>query len=251
MRPLRTSPNGPLVRVTAVSAAYADRLVLDRVDLEPPEGRLTVLLGPNGSGKSTLLAVLAGILKPSGGRLERRPGSTTALVVQRSAAPERMPLSVREVVSMGRWRARGPVGPLRAADRRIVDDALDAVQIGPLARRPLHELSGGQRQRALVAQALAQRAELVLLDEPASGVDERAQELIRAAVEGELARGATVVQATHDAAWARYAEPHGLVLRLTAPVGPGPDGPGPDGRAAAEQESSPATAFGARGAHSL
>jgi zinc/manganese transport system ATP-binding protein len=242
------------VRVTAVSAAYADRLVLERVDLEPPEGRLTVLLGPNGSGKSTLLAVLAvlaGILKPSGGRLERRPGSTTALVVQRSAAPERMPLSVREVVSMGRWRARGPVGPLRAADRRIVDDALDALQIGPLARRPLHELSGGQRQRALVAQALAQRAELVLLDEPASGVDERAQELIRAAVEGELARGATVVQATHDAGWARYAEPHGLVLRLTAPVGPGPDGPGPDGHAAAERESSPATAFGARGAHSL
>ncbi|GLK16570.1 zinc ABC transporter ATP-binding protein AztA [Herbiconiux flava] len=234
MTSLPAPTTGPLVRLTAVSAAYGDRLVLDRVDFEPPEGRLTVLLGPNGSGKSTLLAVLAGILKPSSGHLERRPRSSVALVVQRSAAPERMPLTVREVVSMGRWRARGPVGLLRAADRRIVDDALDALQIGPLARRPLHELSGGQRQRALVAQALAQRAALVLLDEPASGVDDRAQELIRAAVDAELARGATVVQATHDPAWAGRAGPRGLVLRLTGPGTVAPEG----------QPSTPPGAFG-------
>lgn len=214
MRPPRTSPNGPLVRVTAVSAAYADRLVLDRVDLEPPEGRLTVLLGPNGSGKSTLLAVLAGILKPSGGRLERRPGSTTALVVQRSAAPERMPLSVREVVSMGRWRARGPVGPLRAADRRIVDDALDAVQIGPLARRPLHELSGGQRQRVAVARALALRPALVIADEPTSALDVTVQAAVLdllAGLQREFGFGMLLI--SHDLAVVRQLADQVIVLR--------------------------------------
>ncbi|MCS5715744.1 zinc ABC transporter ATP-binding protein AztA [Herbiconiux sp. CPCC 205716] len=218
MSVLRSPTTGPLVRLTAVTAGYGGRPAVELVDLEPPEGRLTVLLGPNGAGKSTLLAVLAGILRPTGGHLERRPAMTTALVVQRSAVSERMPLTVREVVSMGRWRARGAVGLVRAADRRIVDDALDALRIGRLARRSLHELSGGQRQRALVAQALAQRADLVLLDEPASGVDDEAQGLIRAAVDAELDRGATVVQATHDAGWARRAEPHGLVLRMTAPA---------------------------------
>jgi zinc/manganese transport system ATP-binding protein len=194
---LPTLAPGSLVSLHGVSAAHDDHLALDAMDLELPAARLTVLLGPNGSGKSTLLGVLAGTHPATRGRGRPRPGTSVAFVVQRSAVPARLPLTVRDAVTMGRWRTRGPLGRLRRADHDIVDRSLDALTLAPLATRSLHELSGGQRQRVLVAQGLAQQADLLLLDEPAAGVDAASQELIDLAIDAELERGATVVQATH------------------------------------------------------
>jgi zinc/manganese transport system ATP-binding protein len=200
--PTRASPGldaPPLARLIRVTARHDGAVALDDVSVDVARGRLTVLVGPNGSGKSTLLSVLAGTHDDLSGTVERPRGRTTAVVVQRSAVTDRLPITVRETVSMGRWADRGAWRPLRRSDRAIVDESLEALDIVGLAGRPLASLSGGQRQRALVAQGLARRAELLLLDEPTAGVDAAATAAIRRAVDAELARGATVVEATHDA----------------------------------------------------
>ncbi|ROS61399.1 zinc/manganese transport system ATP-binding protein [Frigoribacterium sp. PhB160] len=187
-------------RLDDVTARHDGTEALSGVSLEVRSARLTVLVGPNGSGKSTLLSVLAGTHDDVTGSVTRPRGRTaTAIVVQRSAVTDRLPITVRETVEMGRWAERGAWRPLRRADRVVVAESLEALDVGHLARRPLADLSGGQRQRVLVAQGLARRAELLLLDEPTAGVDAAATALIRAAVSAELARGATVVEATHDA----------------------------------------------------
>jgi len=192
----RTS--GTVARLLGVSAHHDGRAALQDVDLEVRAGRLTVLVGPNGSGKSTLLGVLAGTHRDLQGHVALPAPGTTAFVVQRSAVTDRLPITVRETVSMGRWASLGPWRPLGRRDRAVVDGCLEALDVADLARRPLAALSGGQRQRVLVAQGLARQADLLLLDEPTAGVDAAATALIRTAVDAELARGATVVEATHD-----------------------------------------------------
>ena len=216
MSSLLTAPSPPTtarfeVLLTAVSADHDGHPALRGVDLRISPGTMTLVVGANGSGKSTLLSVLAGTHPVSAGTRERPDGTSVAFVVQRSAVTARLPLTVRETVTMGRWGARGALGRLTRDDRAIVDESLEALGIADLARRPLGELSGGQRQRALAAQGLARRASLLLLDEPTAGVDAAAQELVDSALERELARGAAVVQATHASG---LGPPGALVVRL-------------------------------------
>ena len=162
-------------------------------------GTITAVSGGNGSGKSTLLGVLAGTIAPQSGRVSRLPEKAMpALVVQRSAASDTLPLTVSEVVNMGRWADRGMWRRLSADDRETAQSCMRAMGILPLADRPLGALSGGQRQRALVAQGLARRADVLLLDEATAGVDAEALELIMTALRAEAARGAIVVHATHE-----------------------------------------------------
>jgi len=160
-------------------------------------GEVTALAGPNGSGKSTLLGVIAG-LQDHRGRVVSPRGTRVAYVVQRSAVDASLPLTVLDAVTMGRWARRGTWRPLSRDDRRIVAECVHAVGLDGLERRPLHELSGGQRQRALVAQGLAQRADVLLLDEPTVGLDDASRGLIGRAVDAEASRGVVVVHATHD-----------------------------------------------------
>jgi zinc/manganese transport system ATP-binding protein len=177
------------------------------VTLDFPQGRTTAIVGANGSGKSTLLGVLAGVV-PVGsgsvlrdgrmGRGERAARCDLALVVQRSGVPDGLPLTVRDTVTMGRWAQRGLWRPISRADREIVDAALASLGLEDLADRSLAALSGGQRQRTLVAQGLAQRAGVLLLDEPTAGLDDRARDLITAALDDEVRRGATIIHVTHD-----------------------------------------------------
>jgi zinc/manganese transport system ATP-binding protein len=188
-----------VVALSGVSASFAP-------------GTITAVAGGNGSGKSTLLGVLAGTVTPWSGRVARAPGTTQpALVVQRSAASDTLPLTIGEVVSMGRWADRGMWRRLSADDRETVQSCMRAMGIQPLADRPLGSLSGGQRQRALVAQGLARRADVLLLDEATAGVDAEALDLIVTALRAEAHRGATVVHATHEEAVLSEAD---AVLRL-------------------------------------
>lgn len=180
-----------------VSVSLGATRALDDVSLTLEPGTHSALTGSNGSGKSTLLSVVAGLLRPTSGRMSRHPG-TVALVAQRSQVPDTLPVTVREVVTMGRWAHRGPWRPLTRADRSIVAECIAALGLAPLESRPLAALSGGQRQRVFVAQGLAQRADLLLLDEPTIGLDDAAQRLIESALAAERARGATIVHATHD-----------------------------------------------------
>jgi len=194
--------------LTSVGVTIGQTRALDDISLTIAHGESLALTGSNGSGKSTLLAVIAGILAPTDGWMSR-PTDRIAWVAQRSQVPDALPVTVREVVTMGRWRAWRP---LTRVDREIITASLDSLGLETLATRPLAELSGGQRQRVLVAQALAQRAHVLLLDEPTVGLDDEARVLIEAALDAELARGTTIVHATHDPAVAARAD---RVVRLS------------------------------------
>lgn len=172
---------------------------LHDVDLELATGRLTVLAGPNGAGKSTLVEVLADVLPVSSGTVEVRAGAV-AFVPQRSAVPDRLPVTVREVVTMGAWGEAGLWRPVGRDARRRVEAAIEAVGMSALARRPFAALSGGERQRALLAQGLARGADLLLLDEPTTGLDATSATHICEAMVREVARGTTVVCVSHDPA---------------------------------------------------
>ncbi|WP_280235102.1 zinc ABC transporter ATP-binding protein AztA [Nocardia cyriacigeorgica] len=211
----------PDIHLAGLTAGYHGNRVLHEVTATIPAGKITALLGPNGSGKSTLLAVLAGVVRPLGGTVTGRGDHRPALVVQQSAVPATLPITVRETVTMGRWAHRGPWRRLTARDRAIVTECLDRLAITDLAHRRLDTLSGGQRQRALLAQALAQESELLLLDEPATGLDAQAREQIGRSIAEVSAAGVTVVHATHDLDDALRAD-HCIHLR--------------DGRVAAEGE---------------
>jgi ABC-type Mn2+/Zn2+ transport system ATPase subunit len=121
-----------------------------------------------------------------------------AYVLQAQQAPPHLPVTVAEVVALGRAPARGAIRRLGAADRTAVRDAIDRVELGPLARRPLAELSGGERQRAFVAQGLAQDADVLLLDEPTAGLDLASTEQVSRVLVDERTAGRTVIVATHD-----------------------------------------------------
>lgn len=187
----------PIAELEGVHVQLGGRDVLCHVDAVVPRSQLTVVVGANGAGKSTLLEVLAGTRRPSAGRVVRTAGSSS-FVPQRAAVAERLPVTVRDVVTVGAWGRLGPWRRMDETARRTVDDALERLGLTALQRRPFQELSGGQRQRALLAQALACGADLMLLDEPTSALDAESSERIRAAISAEARRGAAVVCVTHD-----------------------------------------------------
>jgi ABC-type Mn2+/Zn2+ transport system ATPase subunit len=206
-------------QITAVTAcdvvlAYGPRVVLEAATFTVPDGAVTALIGPNGAGKSTVLHAVAGLLSPRSGRLtiparERRGG--VAYVLQATHANEHLPITVRETVTMGRYATTGAFRRLRSRDRAAVDQAMAAVALSDLASRPLRDLSGGQRQRAFVAQGLAQEADVLLLDEPITGLDLVSRQHILDAIAAERAAGHAVLVSTHDLADAAAAD-HLLLL---------------------------------------
>ncbi len=188
----------PAIQATGLSFAFGGTKVLEEVSLDVPWGTVTAMTGPNGAGKSTLVELLAGVLSPQDGVIER--AADVALVVQRPAAPETLCVTVRDVVTMGTWgdRRHGR-GPRSARERaRIAGLAIARVEMGGLERRPFSALSGGQRQRALLAQGLARSAEILILDEPAAGLDTESQGRTRRILAEEAARGIAVLCVTHD-----------------------------------------------------
>lgn len=194
-----------VVSLRDVAFAYGNRVVMDGMNLSLDAGTLTAIQGANGSGKSTLLGLLAGVLRPSRGEVLAMPGLRPALVLQRSSAPESLPLTVRQAVAMGCWGNRGWLSRLGVGERAAVDRTLEALGLSDIARSQLGELSGGQRQRVLLAQGLVQGSRLLVLDEPTAGVDTQTQTRIRDIITQEVARGVTVIEATHSDADAAQA----------------------------------------------
>ena len=191
-----TSP----VQLTSLTVRRGSTTALDDVTAAFPAGCLTAVTGANGSGKSTLLDVLAGVLAPTAGRVTGLDGAAVAYVPQHSAVTDDLPITVGETVAMGRWRDRGLWGRLRADDRALVHACAATMGLTDLLGTPLAALSGGQRQRTLVAQGLAARADVLLVDEPTASVDEATRWAVLDALDAEAARGAVVVHATHDTA---------------------------------------------------
>ena len=201
---------GPAVRANHVVFRYGKKVAVDSSSFEVPAGFVTALIGPNGSGKSTILNGIAGLIRPSSGSLQVFPEADTApaisYVLQATKVNEGLPVTVREVVAMGRYPGKGLFGRFTSTDRAAVDAALGVMAITDLASMHLRELSAGQQQRVLVAQGLAQDHDLLLLDEPLTGLDMPSAETIDAIIHDERRRGRTVVVTTHDLAEARAAD---------------------------------------------
>lgn len=183
------------VRARGLHFSFGTAPVLHDVDLDLPWGTMTAVAGPNGAGKSTLIEILAGVRTPSQGAVDR--ADEVALVVQRPTTPDSLPVTVRDVVAMGTWGRRGQRVP--RAERRVrVEEALEEVELTSLAARPFADLSGGQRQRVLIAQGLARRARIFLLDEPAAGLDSAGRATTRRVLAAASAGGAAVACVSHD-----------------------------------------------------
>ena len=195
-----------MVEVERLAVRYGEVTALEGVDLRVEAGRVTGLIGMNGSGKSTLFKAILGMVRAERGRVRidgadpaaaRRRG-LIGYVPQSEDVDWAFPVSVRDVVMVGRYGHQGFTRRPRAADRAAVAEALARVELTDYADRQIGQLSGGQRKRAFVARGIAQGAQLLLLDEPFAGVDKRSEATIVRLLRELAADGHTVLVSTHD-----------------------------------------------------
>jgi ABC-type Mn2+/Zn2+ transport system ATPase subunit len=184
---------------------YEDFVALDDVSVTVRSGEALGVVGPNGSGKSTLLKAIAGLILPARGELSvlgmrprNLPPGAIAYVPQVEAVDWSFPATVWDVVAMGRFARLKFWQRFTKYDRDVVQRALDAVNMAPLAARHIANLSGGQQQRVFVARAIAQEPQLLLLDEPTTGVDAATEAALQALVRKLVGNGMPVIMTTHD-----------------------------------------------------
>ncbi len=222
--PSVVTPVSPAVSADEVLLAHGEHTAVAASSFSLPRSVTVACIGPNGSGKSTLLDAITGLIEPSGGRLSVMGGApgraNVAYVLQSTETPATLPLTVREVVTMGRYRTTGLWGRLGSDGRTAVQEAMARTDVEDLAGAQLLELSGGQRQRVLIAQGLAARADLLVLDEPMTGLDLVSQQRVLDAIAAERSRGATVVFSTHDLAEAAAADQVLLLAGRVVAAGP-------------------------------
>jgi ABC-type Mn2+/Zn2+ transport system ATPase subunit len=186
-----------LLKLEQAGFGYGSKMVVSGVDLTVDAGDFLGIVGPNGAGKTTLFRGLLGLLQPQCGRIERAPGAI-GYVPQRENLDPIYPVSVAEVVHMGAYgRLRGLRGFPRV-DRERAAQLLVRVGLADKGSAAFASLSGGQRQRVLIARALVQEAQLVLIDEPTSALDPEHQIRVFELLELSRSRGNSVVVATHD-----------------------------------------------------
>jgi ABC-type Mn2+/Zn2+ transport system ATPase subunit len=193
-----------LVEASDVCVHYGTTVALAPTSFRLMRGSAVALVGSNGSGKTTLLSTIAGLVKPTAGSITAH--GTVAMVTQSRHHHRWMPLTVDEVLRMGRYPARGLLGRMRPSDRAIVAETAEVLEVRHLRRRPFGELSGGQQQRVLVAQALVAQPDVLLLDEPVTGLDLPSQLRILDVIADHAAHGGCVVFSTHHMAEARRAD---------------------------------------------
>lgn len=195
--------SGAALTVTELTVDLGGRPVLTGLNLTVGHGQFLGLLGPNGAGKTTLLRAILGLLPHRGDiRVAGKPAAALrgriGYVPQRHEFTWDFPISVEDVVLTGRSSRLGWLRRPQVADYQAVNTALAQVELDHVRKRPVAELSGGQRQRVLVARALAMDSQLLLLDEPFTGVDMPTAELLTALFGRLAADGRTVIMSTHD-----------------------------------------------------
>ena len=177
-----------LIKARGITVRAGAREILERVDLEVPDHEIVALIGPNGAGKTTLLRVLLGIVRPDAGTVERRAGLTIGYVPQRLRLDPILPIDVRRLL-----RLAGRSEP------QALEATLDEVGAAHLLHASLHDLSGGEFQRVMLAHALIRRADLLILDEPAQGIDLTGQLDLYALIERiRNERGCGILLVSHD-----------------------------------------------------
>lgn len=217
----------PAIRVRDLNVVYGNHRALTDVDLSVAPGTLHAIIGPNGAGKSTLLKAILGLVPRLTGSVEllgrpfRGSDPAVAYVPQRDSVDWDFPATVEEIAEMGTYahvpwfRRPGP------KERAATTEALLQVGLSDLRLRPIHALSGGQQQRLFLARALAQRADLLLMDEPFVGIDAASEEQIFEVLRSLAGAGKTVVVVHHDLATVRE-KFHSASLLKTYLVADGP-----------------------------
>jgi manganese/zinc/iron transport system ATP- binding protein len=192
------------IAVHELTVAYGGACALDGITVDIPAGAVTAIIGPNGAGKTTLLHALMGMQRAQAGSVAffgeslRAARRRIAFVPQREAVDWHFPVTVRDVVLMGRYPATSIGRRPTAADRAIAAEALAQVGMESFAGRQIGALSGGQQQRVFIARALAQQADLLILDEPFTGIDAASQETIYGLLTEFKAAGRSILLSTHD-----------------------------------------------------
>jgi len=201
-------PNSTAIDVRNLTISYGPVPALLDITVQIPAGKLIGIIGPNGSGKSTLIKSMLGFVRVDVGSVEVF-GQDVASVKRRIAyVPQRgtvdwdFPVTVREVAAMGRYGKRRWWQDLTKEDYRLAGEALEKVRMSEFANRQIGQLSGGQQQRVFMARALAQNADILLLDEPFAGVDAATESAILDVLADTKAAGKTVVVVHHDLATA-------------------------------------------------
>ncbi|TVQ11527.1 MAG: metal ABC transporter ATP-binding protein [Balneolaceae bacterium] len=194
----------PPIEVHDLTVAYRKKPVLWDIDFDVPEGKLIAVIGPNGAGKSTLIKTIMGLIEPVSGKIlvygkpvdRERP--RIAYVPQRESVDWDFPISVYELVLMGRYSHLKLFRRPGSNDRRIATEALEKVGMSDYAGRQISQLSGGQQQRVFLARALAQQADIYLMDEPLAGVDAATETTIFELLSVLRDEGKTVLVVHHD-----------------------------------------------------
>lgn len=195
-----------IVSVCELSFGYSLKTpVLEGVNLNIKKGQFIGLLGPSGSGKTTLLKIIVGLIKPWHGSIAFDVNSSSGLrkpaigyVPQVESVDWSFPVTVREVVAMGIWNQSGITPWIAKKANQEVDNVLEKLGIGRYVSRQIRELSGGEQQRVFLARALIRNPDILVLDEPTSGVDYIAREKIMENLKDLNASGMTIILTTHD-----------------------------------------------------
>ena len=202
---MSTSFNPPLpLEVRDLNVAYHTKVAVWDADLDAPPGKLVAIVGPNGAGKSTLLKAALGLIPAASGSVRffgqpyREVRHRVAYVPQRETVDWDFPVSALDVVAMGLYRQLGWCLPVRRRHRELARTALTKVGLDDYASRQISQLSGGQQQRVFLARALAQDADLYLMDEPFASVDAATERAIVEVLRELRSRGRTVVCVHHD-----------------------------------------------------
>jgi len=195
--------NQPILDVQRLSFRYNGRFALEDITFHLHEGERVAVVGPNGAGKSTLFKTISGVLHPTIGEVNifgSRPRGHVciAYIPQRSQVDWNFPVNVADVVMMGRSAKLGLLNWPHKKDWDYVQHVLEMVQLSDLASCQINELSGGQQQRMFIGRALAQEAELMLMDEPLNGLDTPSQEGILSLLDQLKKENVTVMVSTHD-----------------------------------------------------
>ena len=201
-----------LITLDHVSFGYGGAAVLQDISHVIEPGAFTGIVGPSGSGKTSLLRLLLGSLKAQRGTLERRPGLALGYVPQLETVDWSFPVTVAECVLMSRRPQRLIAWPTRG-ERAEVAEVLERLGIADLAHRHIRELSGGQQQRMFLARALLRRPQLLLLDEPTSGVDVQTRHEVLHLLDDLNRDGLAVVLTTHDLNGIAAHLPHLIALQ--------------------------------------
>ena len=190
--------------VQGVAVSYREVRALEDISFQTECGRTVALVGPNGAGKSSLLKAMAGVIRPDAGEIFWRGQPLLAAHQEIAYLPQRgeidwqFPITVRGLVEMGSYAQLGNWRRFREHDREIVNKSLEAMELKDLAERHISALSGGQQQRTFIARALAQEAHVLLLDEPFTGLDTPAQEMLQRLFRSLAAEGRLLIASHHD-----------------------------------------------------